>query len=174
MSLKELQGQGTPLQEWMNEHLFTLADDLIYKKAAVAQAVFVRDTVLHPLVPQFETREANPPRVVSCHRSKSCLLPVYSIDTGQLGVQLVFRGNFFNWMVSVDSSYDVPDNFFSLVNREPNQGAINPVYCEGFKDEWVFDTYTANPRQFTIPLPYRDVYLWTFFFLLAEGLREHA
>jgi hypothetical protein len=45
---------------------------------------------------------------------------------------------------------------------------INPIYCEGFKPEWVFDCYSNNKKEFTIELN-SDYDLYTFLFLVSHA-----
>lgn len=74
------------LLTWIRE--WDIADDLIYKKAAESQAIFIRSM-------RDGLLDHTPVFVVSCHMSKSVLLPVYYIKI-QNGVEVLIRNNFYD------------------------------------------------------------------------------
>jgi len=78
------------------------------------------------------------------HRSKSVLLPVYHLAMWP-GINIWARDNFHNWMVSVDSRFDihVNDDFFQTDED------IHSCYLEGMEDK-AFGPYSKNKRRFTI------------------------
>lgn len=157
-----------PLQDWAKAHSSGLR--LIWREGYWDQIIFVRDR-LHPvLVNKYEQRKASPVLVVGEHTSKSVRLPVYRIDSVDLGVTLWARYNFFDWKVSVRAVAAVPDVFFRLFARDDPNGYLHPVYFEGFHEDWIFPPYADNQEQFSCSL--RDHYfLFTFGFLLGEALR---
>ena len=125
-----------------------LDDNLIYKKAAENQEIFMRDDVGHNLLKSHVF-------VISTHMSKSCRLPVYYIKMMN-GIKVIMRGNFYDWKLSIDSPVDLPAN--CIPNNCVSDGIKNKIsdcYCEGFKNNWVFDKYNPeNPgKQFTIECP---------------------
>lgn len=151
-----------PLQEWINANLPSTRGSA--GGAAVEQAIFVRSR-LHPvLAPSYHERQTKPVLVVSEHTSKSVRLPVYLIEAQ--GVRMHMRCNFYDWKVSVAADAAVGDRFFTLFNRSDQ---IESVYCEGFKDEWVYGPYVESHSRFTVSLPTHDT-MWTFCFLLAHAL----
>lgn len=164
---------GTPLQEWFMDN--RAKDEMIYKGAAENQIMFVRDRV-HPIfVRDYDRRKENPVRVVSTHTSKSVKLPVYMIEIPKLRV--IMRGNFHNWMVSVESRSVVAapgvvinrpiislPTKYDLFDRDQ---VISKVYCEGFNDEWVFGSYNENGSRFTVELGYSREALWAFLWIVA-------
>lgn len=103
--------------------------------------------------------------VIGTHTSKSVLLPVINIVVPNL-VSMVLSYNFHCWSISVNAHMPVPDNFFDLFDRTVRK---NSVYYYGFKDEWVFSPYAANPQTFSLHL-YDDYELYMFCRLLAAGL----
>jgi hypothetical protein len=99
------------------------------------------------------------------------VLPVYQIHRDP-EVTVTMRDNFYNWKISVDAHLPVKDIFYTLINREE---VIRPVYCEGFKEEWVYGSFKQNARHFTVEM-HSDYGVWAFLFLLstALGFRKEA
>lgn len=149
----------TDLQAWANVN--EPGDDLIWKRGYWDQICFVRDELgwLFRIM-----GDRAPVTVASTHTSKSILLPVYEIKAH--GMTIRMRYNFFNWVVSVEvdetRSWGVPDKFRDLFDRE---AVVNPIYAEGFKDEWVHGPYAEDRRNFTCMLNSRYE-VWTFCWLL--------
>lgn len=149
-----------PLQEWINEN--EPGDEYYAKGAALSQLLFLRDQIRFLFAKNYEEVRENPTQVVSTHRSKSVSLPVYRISVS--GLELTIRGNFHDWKVSVKSDRPVVANFLSLFRKDER---INSVYCEGFREEWVYGSYNENLKQFTVEV--RDNYqLYTFLYILSE------
>ncbi len=150
------------LQDWANEHQPN--NDLLWHKGFEHQFLFVRDDLSRLFSVTFEDWKANPVRVVGTHRSKSVLLPVYSLAFG--GIEVRLRYNFYNWKLSIKSNRPVPDNFFQLIDREER---ISPIYFEGFPRNWCFGPYCKNPKRFSAEIG-KDYDLYTFLYLVSEGL----
>lgn len=141
------------LQTWMRK--WELNENLIYKKAAEHQAIFVRDDVGLNLL---KSRVF----IVSTHMSKSCVLPVYYIKMMN-GVKVIMRGNFYDWKLSVELPYKykkdvnlIPEDCMSNhVTEGGKYSKIPDCYLEGFKSEWAWDAYNPNdvPTKFTIECP---------------------
>ncbi len=162
------QAEGKQLQEWANEN--KPADDLIYKNGYWDQIMFVRDVVTPLLLwggnyDEYKALEQNT-RVISTHRSKSVILPVFLIEMPD-GTRFTLRYNFYNWKVSVDSPKDVEADFLGLFDQNAQ---VHPVYCEGFDPKWVYGAYATNKRQFTIELPAGNYHLFTFFWIFAKKI----
>lgn len=164
-----------PLQEWFNAN--RPADNLLWKNGLADQVTFVRDALDHVVRRlEYEERKEHPVMVVSTHRSKSVILPVYEIttpgfeeinlttDRRHFAVRLRLRYNFFNWVVSVECKNHggVRDYFKDLFEREAR---VQSVYAEGFRDEWVFGPYAEDRYKFTLNLSF-EYDLWTFAWLL--------
>lgn len=139
------------LQSWMRK--WDLREELIYKKAAENQAIFVRDDVgLNMLKARVF--------IVSTHMSKSCLLPVYYIKMMN-GVRVIMRANFYDWKLSIElpRKYKginlIPEDCLSQHVVEGKYDKIPSWYLEGFKEEWAWDGYNPNnvPKKFTIECP---------------------
>lgn len=125
------------LLEFMREN--ELDNSLIYKNAAERQMIFVRDKIGTHLT-------KSPIFVVSTHRSKSCLLPVYFFRLTN-GIEFIMRENFYGWVVSIRSPF-VIDELPSFCRGDKNEDGTNDiheVYCEGFKHSWV---YAFNNKNF--------------------------
>jgi hypothetical protein len=130
-----------------------LDEKLIYKNAAVKQAIFVRDDIGMNLL---KSRVF----IVSTHTSKSCLLPVYYIKMMN-GVKVIMRGNFYDWKLSVELPYKyertnlIPEDCISQRMVENKYDKIPSCYLEGFKESWAWDGYNPNnvPQKFTIECP---------------------
>lgn len=166
--------EPVPLQDFISDNLIGQKDDLIFKTAGLDQACFVRDKI-HWLFAQgpdgdarYQWKKRHPVRVISTHRSKSVVLPVYEIAVPD-EVVVVMRGNFYDWKVSVTSERSYPDLFHDLIRRDQE---ISAVYCEGFKTEWVHGSFNNDRRSYTVEIPTEQM-LWTFCWLLtlALGLR---
>lgn len=139
------------LLTWIRE--WDIADDLIYKKAVESQAIFIRSM-------RDGLLDHTPVFVVSCHMSKSVLLPVYYIKM-QNGVEVLIRNNFYDWKMSVKipAHYKpLPDNYLPLDCLHYGVGDEKHTiaeYClEGFPSEWAFRAYNpGNPgKQFTVEI----------------------
>lgn len=110
----------------------------------------------------YVERARNNCRVVSTHKSKSTNLPVYKIKKN--GLEIILRGNYYDWKVSIknETSIILPDMKIDTSKK------INSVYCEGFKDSWVYDSYDNDDKQFTIELPYNEYKVYYFFKRIIE------
>jgi len=133
-----------------------IGDEMLWKKAAVDQEIFMRDVIGMNLlkVPMF---------VVSWHRSKSIVLPVYGFVLRN-GIKVIVRYNFYDWKVSVDCPKQLPDNCIpeDIVSSGYNGDKIPDVYLEGFREEWSYESYKPvdTPKKFTIELDHKyDMYL---------------
>lgn len=166
-------------QEWMSKqpmaHLHTWfmentpGEQMIYKKLAETQIMFVRDEV-----PNFFTKSMlKTIEVISTHTSKSIKLPVYHIVlTNEL--ELILRGNFHDWKVSVSSPFEIELPEELLTNSTLSGEKINSCYCEGFKNEWIWDSYMKNKKEFTIEIGASLYDLYTFFFLLSVEVNKES
>lgn len=151
------------LPEWYEANSAAVLDtDLLWKGGWKAQISFIAHTIHMLLVSQFDDRKERPVEVISRHISKSCWLPVYRI-VADSGVEIVMRGNFHNWIVSVSSPVDIPDVFFGLF--DPKQ-ELPLQWCEGFNRDWLFGSWSDNPREFTVEVGYSPEKLYTLLFLI--------
>lgn len=116
-------------------------DNLIYKKEAIDQMIFVRDRICYYLC-------KTPPFVISTHRSKSIDLPVYAF-TLKNGIKIICRNNFYDWKVSVilPKPFEYKNDIISdIISNSEN---IPSCYCEGFDESWVFETYNPDDKSQT-------------------------
>lgn len=150
------------LQKWFNEN--HPDDNLIYKSGLWPQVKLIRDIIPSILARSYEEFVGIRSRtmVVSEHTSKSVKLPVFELNWNRFVIRM--RNNFYDWKVSVraPTGVEVTSNFMKLF--DPTQ-KINSIYCEGFKDEWVFGPYSENTHKFSFSVP-NDYYLYTFFWIL--------
>lgn len=140
-----------PLQAWFSDWLTATSDDLIYKKAASSQIMFVRDGLGRALADSYEQWQGAL-TVLSEHRSKSVRLPVYLITLP--GLEMVIRDNFYNWKVSVRSDKPLDDLAGWGLFREDERHSA--CYCEGFPEEWVHGPYVKDRRRFTVEMRCRE------------------
>ena len=136
------------------------------------QLLFLRDTL-----PQIwcATNEEHRPfflegkgaNRIGIHRSKSISLPVAEIIHPSGKVVCVIRGNFHNWMVSVEATGDVTGKFGRLFDPDH---CTNSCYCEGFPESRVYGSYNENKQDFTVCL-YSTYDVAIFFFLLDQWAR---
>lgn len=82
--------------------------------------------------------------VVSTHKSKSIVLPVYLIEIQSQ--QFILRNNFYNWTLSVIRKSDIHYRLRDIIKRDE---VISSCYCEGFDSQWTFGSYNMDESQFT-------------------------
>jgi hypothetical protein len=161
--------EAPTLGEWVDAN--KPADNLLWKGGVRDQVIIFWD-VYHFVSPRHDTKEwresiawrdEHPPRVVSTHRSKSVTLPVVYIPGEQCG--LYIRGNFFNWVVSVEAMAPLEDTFLDLIDRNAE---VPGIYAEGFHDDWLYESFSANRQRFTTYIGYSTHALWAFAWLLAK------
>jgi hypothetical protein len=117
------------LTEWINHEYPTLDANLLYKRAAHHQLVFVNGIIasLFPL---------NGVQVVGEHAAKNCRLPVYQILDPKAGDSeaITFRGNFHDWTVvrSLPSHAMIGDRLTSILTK--NGAPYGYEGMEGFSD----------------------------------------
>lgn len=160
------------LQQWFNVWLSTTDETLYYKKAAERQIMDVRDSIARGLL------RANA-MVISTHRSKSVVLPVYRIDRPDIGLSVVLRENFYNWKLSVLSERPIEANFDGLfyttppVEPEYTGNYLHPVYFEGFPADLIFGYYEpSDKRRWSAELWGGDYALWTTLYLIRKALDD--
>ena len=144
-----------------------IPDDLIYKKAAQKQMCFVRDKIGASAlgVPVF---------VVSWHRSKSVMLPVYGIVMKN-GIVCILRDNFYDWKLSVKLPKALKKDYLPVdVITGGLTDEIHDCYCEGFRKEWVYGKYVPGDRsckEFTIEI-HSDYNLYMIMYLLGKAFPD--
>lgn len=144
------------------------SDNMIYKQGFSDQVCFVRDTINYLFYDNYEELKANPVLVINTHTSKSIKLPVYKINLKKYNLSMIIRNNFHNWKVSVISEKEINADFMSLFDETE---IINSIYCEGFKEDQVFECFKDNKKRFTIEIGDRNR-LFTFMYLLNNYLRK--
>ena len=172
--MSEISFDGEALLAWCRGDNWPAAT-MIYESAVKRQVMFMRDTLPYAFTIDGEEyhRHASATEdagtvVASTHRSKSCVLPVYGIDVRSLGLRAVVRGNFHNWMVSVEAPRPLDLAMFAHSTDLSNR--IDSCYCEGFREEWVLGPHAKNPRAFTVEMNgEHDVY--ALFLSMAHQLR---
>ena len=155
------------LHAWFMEN--KPGETMRYKEAAERQIMFLRDELQNFFNP-FVLKKV---QVISTHTSKSIKLPVYYVELED-GMQLILRGNFHDWKISVNSPFDVeiPEELLSGVVLRGEK--IHSCYCEGFKEEWIWDSYLNNKKKFTIEIGASLYELYTFFFLLSVQVNKES
>lgn len=109
-------------------------DSLVYGQSGVSQMVFFRDRIATLFSPrkEEETKDQYEDRQHFCkirgfHTSKSVKLPVYWFKTDK--IEIIARGNFYNWNVSVRS--EEPIQFDAYLNVDKG---YDYCFCEGMED----------------------------------------
>lgn len=147
-------GDYPKLGDWCAEHYGEdQHSQMIYSNAAQSQIARVHD--LNVRLNGYPAPSVN---VVSSHTSKSVPLPVYRLWVqkegfpGNVAAQIRMRGNFYDWKVSISAHrpLDLVDDY--LFNPEPDNMYLNPVYFEGFEDNWVFPSYDEDNQKFSLML----------------------
>lgn len=151
------------------------ADEMLWRGGAIDQIVFVRDA-LNPLVQRgIDYDDWNQVRVISTHRSKSIVLPVYEMSRPDLGIRLIARDNFHNWKLSVVSQYDVPVDLSGLCYTSPPRDPgytgdkLSGCYFEGFPSDLVFGYFDRDRRRFSAEL-YGEHDMFTAVFLIMRAV----
>ena len=157
-------------------------EKLIYRHGCGKQIVFIRDTIYrglffykeHPEAEDIEVRfneescnryDSFQPMVISTHVSKSVTLPVMEIELKSVGVKLVFRDNFHDWNISIESENDIECDFMGTFTDDDSHYR----YCQGFPIEHIHGMYKNNHKKFTICI-HTDYQLFTFMWLLRNHL----
>lgn len=133
-------------------------NEKFFSPLAIKQMYYVEDTISNSLlgVEAF---------VVSIHRSKSCDMPVYAMML-ENGIKIIMRNNFHDWVLTIMSPKEIsiPND---LVYGLHVDGNLTPNYCEGFKEEWVFDYKTEKFKNTTVYVS-DDLRLFTLLYLLNK------
>ncbi len=158
--------ENPKLQEWAMEN--KPEEKMIYKQGYWDQIVFIRDTlrsVLSRTEGDYKILGDNI-TVISTHTSKSILLPVFKVVLPN-GVEMIMRYNFHDWKISVSSPFEIDCDFLNIFNYGAE---VHSVYCEGFEEEWVYGPYIENNKKFTLELWAGYYKLYTFLWILREGV----
>ena len=144
-------------------------DNMRYKEAAERQIMFVRDE----LFSFFPEKMIKKIEVISTHTSKSIKLPVYHVVLED-GFEMIMRGNFHDWKISINSPtpIELPEKLLS--NSTLRGEKILSCYCEGFSEDWIWDSYMENKQKFTIEIGASLYDLHTFFFLFSVEVDKHS
>jgi hypothetical protein len=148
------------LQDWFMAN--PIKEEMRYKKAAEDQIMFIRDVIGNLLDIRGEKKQL----VISTHTSKSIVLPVYALILP--GTEIIMRGNFHDWKVSISSGQDLEVNPEGLFDAGKQ---IAYVYCEGFEKGWVHEPYARNHKRFTVEL-YDKYDLYAFFLQVKNSLAK--
>ena len=150
------------LLHWMRK--WEIDDKMIWKNAAVNQAVFIRDQICQNLLHTHSF-------VVSTHRSKSITLPVYFF-TMRNGIKVICRENFYGWKLTVKLPKDRP--YANIIPEDLFEGGYgnntSKCYFEGFRDEWVYEGYDPTDkkqRKFSFGI-YDDYEFYTVMYMLKH------
>lgn len=152
-----------PLQEWINAN--SPEEKMLWKNSWSKQVCFVRDEISKflcgPTFEEYQTVRDNI-TVISTHMSKSIDLPVYCIKVN--GDKFIMRNNFHDWKVSVET-HNIHKIDFKKLGICDTSEQIHQVYCEGFKDEWVYKPYDEDKWKYTVEI-FNDFNLKLFFWLI--------
>jgi hypothetical protein len=145
-------------------NLMEINPKLIFQKEAIRIMNEVKNTFCRSLlrVPVF---------VVSTHRSKSCILPVYAFRL-ENGIKIIMRHDFHDWVLTIMSPTEISipkDLVFGFQNNKniPHQ------LCEGFKKEWVFEYKTEGFKNTTVYVD-DNFKLYTLFYLLNKEVTVYG
>jgi len=154
------------LTEWVEDNIPEY--EMLYKNAFMDQLHFLEFRIKDMLLYGYKIRDKYDNIVViSEHTSKSIKLPVVKIQT--IDFNIIIRANFYDWKISIESKEPINIDFKKYKLFDTSE-KINPAYCEGFKDEWVYDCFDNNKSKFTLEIS--DHYnVWVFFYLL-KNLKE--
>lgn len=155
-------------------------DGLIYKDGLKPQVRFVQHTIYRDLffdkecigIDKYsdeydEAYDNFTPLVISTHKSKSVLLPVFELNLESVGVKLVLRNNFYDWNVSVESEKEIFCDFKGLIT----EASYADCYCQGFPKNRIYGQYEEDRKRFTVCLS-DDYKLYTFMWILRDYLYQ--
>ena len=117
-------------------------------------------------------------QVISTHRSKSAVLPVYLLQRPDLGLRLILRNNFYNWKISVISEKPIVEPafeglFHTIPPIEPDYTGdpLHPVYFEGFPEDLIFGYYsTSDQKKWSAEINGGNEAIWMVIHLIMRGL----
>lgn len=172
-----MDNMNQPLQSWISANIPD--EKMLWKKSWSDQVCFVRDKIPTFLVHGMETMNRDERNkqyqtirenitVISTHTSKSILLPVYCIKAN--GDTFIIRNNFYDWKVSVETNDIHKMDWQKLGIIRNNETQVHPVYCEGFKPEWVYKPYADDKWKYTIEINSRFKLKMFFWFLQNHKL----
>ncbi len=160
------------LHQWITEH--PVKDEMLWQKAAFNQFNFVRDD-LNPLIQnRLKSAERKDIQVISEHRSKSIVLPVYVLERGDL--KIILRYNFYNWKMSVICNRKIDADFGGLFHTTPpiepdyTGNELASVYFEGFPEDLCFDYYESTDKKVWSAEISNDQMLWTTMYLILKAI----
>jgi hypothetical protein len=114
--------------------------------------------------------------VISTHRSKSIILPVYKLSRPGKGLTMVLRNNFYNWKMSVISEKPIEADFSGLFHTTPpiepayTGNELASCYFEGFPPEYIFGYYEAGDKKKWSAEIWSNHALWTAMFILLRSI----
>lgn len=157
------------LLAWMR--VYEPEEKMSFKRGYWHQTVFVRDELARMLHKNYEEYKADPVKVISTHMSKSIVLPVYYIYLEAYDTKIIMRNNFYDWKISIESEYTIHgiDDFITKEEKP-----INPIYCEGFEESWVYGMYKDNYKKFTVEIGSNDYNLYTFLYMVKNSLQRRG
>ncbi len=151
------------LQDWFMEN--KPDDNLIYKDGLARQVMFIRDDIISLFARSYEEYKGiqEAARVISTHTSKSVKLPVMEINWNNW--RFILRDNFHDWKVSVRAPYKFKEIEIDFMGLFDKTKVISSVYCEGFKDSWVYGAYNEDKREYTVEID-NNYQLYMFFWIV--------
>lgn len=78
------------------------------------------------------------------------------------------RDNFYDWKISVNSEFEILAEFLNIFREDKK---ISSCYCEGFENEWIYNSYSENKKQFTIEISSNE-FLFMFFWIIKEYMNK--
>ena len=162
--------KGQTLDPWRYEHI--IKDEMLWKKAAQNQMMFVHDKLNGLMQNSLETEDRTDVEVISTHTSKSILLPVYHLQRGDL--HIILRENFYNWKMSVLNPNFVLANFDGLFYTTPpidpdyTGDELSSVYFEGFPKDLIFGYYEESDKSHFSAHIVNDQMMWTTLYLILK------
>lgn len=159
------------LQMWINEQI--VDDKMLWKGAWGEQLQFFRDSITGLFCYGMDYEDCDGiATVISTHRSKSIILPVYKLHREDIGLTLVARSNFYDWKLSVISEIPINADFRGLFHTTPpiepeyTGNELASVYFEGFPKKYIFGYQGENRKQFSASIGQEA--LWTTIFLILR------
>ena len=137
-----------------------------WEKKQKEQIYFVKNTIMKIFFPTYNEWSEHTVLVLATHTIKSVLLPIYQLKLAKYGIEMVLRGDFTDWILSVNSEKEL-----SLDKTLSNQEELDFKKYKEIPKSKLYSSYSKNQKKFTVRIR-NDYELFTFMFLLEKQLKK--
>ena len=123
-------------------------DDKVFYQEVEKQVWFVRDILCRDIIfVDYLYGCYEDPMVISTYNVESNVLPVYQFRINYCEADVIIKGDFNSWIVSINSNKSIDCSFPDLFDEEK---VVNPDSCIGIPKENIYGSFKNNNKQFTI------------------------